>query len=81
MTSKLTLNVEKTLIESAKNYARKTGSSLSELISKYLESLTKEDAAEEEISPGLKKIVGVVKLPDGFDEDTVLRRSLEKKHL
>lgn len=81
MTSKLTLTVEKTLIESAKNYARKTGSSLSELISKYLENLTKEAAAEEEISPGLKKIVGVVSLPKDFDEDKDLRNNLESKHL
>jgi hypothetical protein len=80
MTTKLTLTVEKSVIERAKSYARETGRSLSELIESYLESLT-EDKGNENISPRLKKIVGSVKLPKNFDEDKELRSYLERKHL
>lgn len=80
MTTKLTLTVEKTVIERAKVYAKNTGRSLSELIESYLESIT-QDKGVEKLSPKLKKIVGAVKLPANFDEDKELRSYLEKKHL
>jgi len=80
MTTKLTLTVEKSIIEKAKTYARNTGRSLSEIIENYLEMLTN-DGGDEKISPKLKKIVGAVKLPKNFDEDKELRSYLEHKHL
>jgi macrodomain Ter protein organizer (MatP/YcbG family) len=81
MTTKLTLTVEKTVIEKAKSYAKKTGRSLSELIEKYLENITSNEKNENELSPKLRKIVGAVKLPKNFDEEKELRSYLEKKHL
>ena len=81
MTTKLTLTVEKTVIEKAKSYAKKTGRSLSELIEKYLENITSDEKNENELSPKLRKIVGAVKLPKNFDEEKELRSYLEKKHL
>ena len=42
MTTKLTLTVEKSIIERAKSYAKNTGRSLSELIENYLETITQE---------------------------------------
>lgn len=81
MTAKLTLTVEKSVIEKAKMYAKKTGRSLSELIEKYLESITSDENSEDEISSKLKKIIGAVKLPENFDEEKELRTYLEKKHL
>lgn len=81
MTTKLTLTVEKTVIEKAKSYAKKTGRSLSDLIEKYLESITSDEKNDEDISPKLRKIVGAVKLPKNFDEEKELRSYLEKKHL
>ena len=80
MNTKLTLTVEKTVIDRAKTYAKQTGKSLSELIENYLETITQE-RGNEKISPKLKKIVGAVKLPKNFDEDKELRAYLEKKHL
>ena len=80
MATKLTLTVEKSIIERAKSYAKKTGRSLSELIENYLETITNEKG-DELLSPKLKKIVGAVKLPKDFDEDKELRSYLEKKHL
>jgi len=80
MTTKLTLTVEKAIIERAKIYAKSTGRSLSELVEKYLETITEEND-NQKISPKLKKIIGAVTLPKDFDEEKELRSSLEKKHL
>jgi hypothetical protein len=80
MTTKLTLTVEKTVIERAKFYAKRTGRSLSELVESYLEQITENDN-DQNISPSLKKIVGAVKLPKNFDERKDLHSYFEKKHL
>jgi formiminotetrahydrofolate cyclodeaminase len=80
MTTKLTLTLEKTIIERAKLYAKNIGRSLSELIENYLEKITQE-SGEDKLSPKLKKIVGAVKLPKNFDEKEELRSYLENKHL
>lgn len=80
MTTKLTLTVEKSVIERAKLYAKNTGRSLSELIENYLITIT-EVSIDGELSPKLQKIVGVVSLPENFDEKEELRSALEKKHL
>lgn len=80
MTTKLTLTVEKTIIERAKSYAKQTGRSLSELIENYLEAITEENS-NSDLSPKLKKLVGSVHLPEDFDYDKELRSAIEKKHL
>lgn len=80
MATKLTLTLEKTVIERAKSYAKKTGRSLSELIETYLENLTNENY-NSDLSPKLKKLIGSVKLPKDFDEEKELRSAIEKKHL
>jgi formiminotetrahydrofolate cyclodeaminase len=80
MTSKLTLTVEKSVIEKAKSYAKKTGRSLSELIENYLDTITSEENEDNELSSKLKKIVGAVQLPKDFDEEKELSFYLEKKH-
>ena len=80
MTTKLTLTVEKSVIEKAKSYAKHTGRSLSDIVEKYLETITLDDS-DVKVSPNLKKIIGAVKLPEGFDEDRELRDYLERKHL
>ena len=81
MTSKLTLTIEKSVIERAKRYAAQSGRSLSQIIEGYLEKITNEKDSKEDISPKLKQIVGAVKLPKDFDEKKELRKYLEKKHL
>lgn len=80
MTTKLTLTVEKSVIEKAKSYARETGRSLSEIIENYLDELTNTNIDKEKVSPKLQKIIGVVKLPKSFDDKKELRASIEKKH-
>ncbi|WP_069660361.1 DUF6364 family protein [Arcticibacter eurypsychrophilus] len=68
MTTKLTLTVDENVIKKAKSYSKQTGRSLSELIEKYLETLTEVHYDAEHISPKLKKVVGPVKLPANFNE-------------
>ena len=81
MTTKLTLTVEESTIRKAKLYAKHTGRSLSELIENYRETLTEEKVNKNDLSPKLKKIVGIVKLPDDFDEKAELNAYFENKHL
>lgn len=81
MTTKLTLTVEENVIKRAKKYAKESGRSLSELVENYLETLTGENSEKTPISPKLKKIVGIVNLPDDFDEERELRTYFENKHL
>lgn len=81
MTTKLTLTVEINVIKRAKIYAKHTGRSLSELVSNHLDMLTSEYSGDEQYSPKLRKIAGVVKLPDDFDEKLELETYLENKHL
>jgi formiminotetrahydrofolate cyclodeaminase len=80
MTTKLTLTVERAIIERAKSYAKNTGRSLSELVESYLDTVTKE-TQDQNLSPKLANLVGAVKLPKNFDEEKELRSYLEKKHL
>ncbi len=80
MNTKLTLTVEKSVIERAKKYAAATGRSLSDIVESYLSSLTS-GASDDDISHKLKRLVGAVKLPKDFDEKEAIRTYLENKHL
>ena len=71
MNTKLTLSLEKEVIEQAKIYAKGTGRSLSEMVENYFRSLVsnskKDQIEDDEIDPRLKKLVGIIKLPPDFD--------------
>lgn len=81
MNAKLTLSVEKAVIEKAKLYAKQTGKSLSEIIENYLEKLTHQEVNQDCISPKLEKLIGAINLPDNFDEKREKSEYLSKKHL
>lgn len=80
MSTKLTLTIDKSVIEDAKVFAKKQGKSLSQIIENYLKSLPVE-RSEEEISPNVKKLIGIIKVPDDFDYKNELREALAEKHL
>ncbi|WP_396191232.1 DUF6364 family protein [Flavobacterium sp.] len=73
MNTKLTLSLEKEVIEKAKIYAKGTGRSLSEMVENYFRSLVENsnknnDKDEyEDIHPSVKKLIGRITLPDYFD--------------
>lgn len=80
MNTKLTLTIEKSVIERAKKYAKRTSRSLSDIVESYLSSITEESEATSHL-PKLKKILGAVKLPEDFDEERELSSYYENKHL
>mgnify|MGYP003634361366 CR=1 FL=1 len=70
MNTKLTLSLDKSIIDEAKLYAKEQHTSLSKLISNYLTVLIKKDEVktdELEISPLVKSLVGVISLDDDVD--------------
>lgn len=64
---KLTLNVDKSVIEKAKQYAKANNISLSRLIETYLAALTTKDKADMEITPLVKELSGVLDLDSDYD--------------
>ena len=82
MSTKLTLTIEKSVIEKAKKYARTRERSLSDLIENYLKALTKEDPInKEELTPTVKSLKGSFKMPKDFDYKKDLTEELSKKYL
>jgi hypothetical protein len=83
MDSKLTLKLDKSVIEQAKVYAKKNQVSLSRLIENYLASLTQKDKSnkkEIEITPLVKSLSGSIKVPDDFDYDKAKYDYLMEKY-
>ncbi|HET9057546.1 MAG TPA: DUF6364 family protein [Chitinophagaceae bacterium] len=80
MTAKLTLTVEKDIIDLAKKYARKKGRSLSDLIENYLKTLVQKEDTKNSLSPNVKKLLGSVKAPKSFDYKKELEDVLNKKY-
>jgi hypothetical protein len=80
MTTKLTLTIEDKVIDSAKKYAQKKGKSLSHIVENYLKSITTKESRNEPISPKVLKLMGVIKLPQGFDYKKELGNALSKKY-
>lgn len=60
MNTKLTLNLNKSVIESAKDYAKENSISLSKLIENYLHSLTGKNDNENQVSPLVESLTGVI---------------------
>ena len=60
MDTKLTLKLDKLIIESAKEYAKEKNISLSKMIENYLQAITNKRNTEIEISPLVQSLVGVI---------------------
>jgi hypothetical protein len=68
MNVKLTLNLNKDIIEQAKQYARDKNQSLSSLVQNYFLFLAEKSQVDEiEISPIVKELSGIIKLDNDFD--------------
>lgn len=80
MHSKLTISIDKDLIDQAKILARRKGRSLSDLIESYLKVVVKKENQVVEISPDIKRLQGSVKLPADFEYKKDLQKSLNKKY-
>jgi hypothetical protein len=80
MTTKLTLTIEDTVIDSAKKYARQKGKSLSDIVENYLKSISTSEESAQTLSPRVAKLMGSVKLPEDFDYKKDLGKILKEKH-
>ena len=82
MNTKLTLTLNKEVIEEAKKYASKRGRSLSEMVENYFKFLTekKPEQSEEIKSSKVRKLRGIIKVHSDFDYKKILEEEKVKKH-
>ncbi|MEA5127052.1 MAG: DUF6364 family protein [Proteiniphilum sp.] len=78
MNTKLTLNLDKSIIEEAKSYAKENKVSLSKLIENYLSSLTKTSKKEIKVSPLVESLTGIIS--SDIDERKSYRDYLSEKY-
>jgi hypothetical protein len=79
MDTKLTLKLNISIIEQAKNYAKKKNTSLSKLIESYLGKLVEPSDAHE-VTPLVKSLSGVVQLPKNFDVKKEYKKHIVNKY-
>jgi hypothetical protein len=84
MDAKLTLKLDKRVIEKAKEYAAGHQRSLSRIIEAYLKSLIEKETRQSdddiEISPFVKSMKTGVKLPADYDSKKAYGDYLEEKY-
>ncbi len=80
MNTKLTLKLDSNVVGRAKNYAQSKKTSLSKLVEAYLSFITGEDEKQDDISPLVQSLSGVVKLPKDYDSKKEYIRYLNKKY-
>ena len=80
MDAKLTLSLDKEVIENAKSYARTNNISLSRLIESYLSSLIETKTDSFEITPLVKSLSGVITLTNEIDVKKEYSEFLSNKY-
>jgi len=77
MNTKLTLNIDKEIIEEAKIYAKSHSVSLSKLIENYLNSLTRPSKKKSSVSPLVESLTGII--PSDYDERKEYRKYIQNE--
>ncbi len=82
MNTKLTLTLEKEIIEVTKEYAKEKGQSLSDIVENYFKLITvkRRKLKAEELSPKVKKLRGIIKTEADFDYKKTLTEELSKRY-
>ena len=80
MDTKLTIKLDNDVITRAKRYAQYRKTSLSRLIESYLDSITKNESDDIEITPLVKSLSGVIKLEVDHDYKKDRTDYLKKKY-
>lgn len=83
MNTKLTLSIEEGVIEGAKEYAKKQGRSLSNIVEEYLKSVAKpkKKIKKSALHPMVEELCGSVKIPKGKSYDEILEEARIEKYL
>ena len=80
MNTKLTLRLDDRLIAGAKDYAKSTGKSLSQVVAEYFTAITSPEQTKLSMTPTVAKLRGVLKGTEMGGEADYLAY-LEEKHL
>jgi hypothetical protein len=82
MITKLTLTIDKEVIETAKAYAKLKGQSLSEMVENYFKLLTVKGKKvnEKQLSPKVRQLKGIIKTKENIDYKSILTEELAKKY-
>jgi hypothetical protein len=67
MSTKLTLSLSENVIAKAKKYAKTRGTSISFIVESYLKNLISVTEDENNLSPQVKKLKGIISLPNDYD--------------
>lgn len=78
MNTKLTLNLDKDIIDEAKTYAKSHKVSLSKLVENYLNSLMRDSKKKSSVSPLVESLTGII--PSDYDEKNDYRNYIDKKY-
>ncbi|MBB4118111.1 type 1 glutamine amidotransferase [Mesonia hippocampi] len=83
MNTKLTLTIERDIIERAKSYAKDKNRSLSDIIENYLKTLIEKEQKNEDqkLNPIVESLKGSFKMPKNMDYKKELKNRLEEKYL
>jgi len=80
MTTKLTLSIDKEIVEKSKRYAASQNRSLSDVVESYLRSLEAPSEITVTITPRVKALRGAFKAPPGFNYKKELKEAILRKH-
>ena len=80
MDTKLTIKLNEQVIEKAKHYAKQRGTSLSKLVENYFNAISNESMVEEEVTPLVKSLTGVVPHISEQDEKEAYTKYLIEKY-
>lgn len=82
MNTKLTLTLEKEIIDIAKVYAKERGQSLSEMVENYFKLLTvnQKSLNVSKLSPKVKELRGILTIEGDINYQDVLTEELSKKY-
>ena len=78
--TKLTLSIDETIVERAKEIARANGTSVSAMFSQFVKSMDSPLPKDFKIGPLTRKATGIVKLPPDKDYKELLSDALAEKY-
>jgi len=81
MSAKLTLSIDESIIRDAKEYAQKTGRSVSQLVESYLKAITSPTRKKKStLPPHLKRWHGAFKTEDTRDYKEIVTEAIWEKY-
>jgi hypothetical protein len=80
MVTKLTLSVDRNVARSIKRFAKARKTSVSAVFSQFARAVTRKEASEEKLSPIIRDITGIGKLPPDKNYRELLEEALMEKY-